>query len=131
MYLVMKSWSCSMYILVFFEYSNSIVLSLIRHRLASVARALAPRRPAAHTSELASRPRRERREEHRPRHPPHRNLDEHGSVHLDRVGQELADLGRLLRAPTHRAIRLGETDEVRVVQLGAELAAPVLVEVAG
>src|SRR5262245_53973118 len=137
MYLVMKSWSCSMYILVFFEYSNSIVLSLILHRLASVGGALTPRRPAAHTacagarSVLVPRQRLERREEHRPRHPPHRHLDEHRPVHLDRVGDELADLGWLLRAPAHRAVGFGEPDEVGIVQLGPELATPVLVEVPG
>src|SRR4030095_15983118 len=118
MYLVMKSWSCSMYILVFFEYSNSIVLSLTY----SYAR---------RRSVLVPRQRLERREEYRPRHPPHRDLDEHGPVHLDRVGHALAHLGRLLRAPAHRAVGLGEPDEVGVVQLGPELAAPVLVEIAG
>src|SRR6266850_3551304 len=97
MYLVMKSVSCSMYILVFFEYSNSIVLSLIH---------------AARRSVLIARQRLERREEHRPRHPPHRDLDQHGPVHLDRIGDELAHLGRILRAPAHGAVRLGEPDEV-------------------
>src|SRR5262244_1133600 len=131
MYLVMKSWSCSMYILVFFEYSNSIGLSFF---IGSPRRA-GPQPPdhlrLAIRSVLVPRQRLERREEQRPRHPPHRNLDEHGPVHLDRVGDELAHLGRLLRAPAHCAIGLGETDEVWVVQLGPELAAPVLVEIAG
>src|SRR2546429_3264479 len=112
MYLVMKSASCSMYILVFFEYSNSIVLSLEPGLM------------------LIARQGLERREEHRPRHPPDRHLDQHGPVHLDRVGDELAHLGRLLRAATDGAVRLGEADEVGVVQLRRGLATPVLVEVA-
>src|SRR6266850_5233052 len=113
MYLVMKSVTCSMYILVFFEYSNSIRLSLLECG-----------------SVLITRQRLERREEHRSRHPSHRNLDQHGPVHLDRVGDELADFARVLRASADGAVRLGEADEVGVVQLGRELAAPVLVEVA-
>src|SRR6266446_566115 len=99
MYLVMKSVTCSMYILVFFEYSNSIVLSL---RTSSV---------------LIARQRLERREEHRSRHPPHRDLDQRRPIHLDRVGDELAHLGGLLRAPAHRAVRLRQPDEVGVVEL--------------
>src|SRR5437867_9709102 len=39
-------------------------------------------------------------------------------------------LGRLLRAPADGAVGLGEPHEVGVVQLGRELAAPVLVEIA-
>src|SRR5262249_44938086 len=115
MYLVMKSWSCSMYILVFFEYSNSIILSLVSG---------CPSR-----SVLIPWQGLERREEHRSRHPPHRYLDQHGPVHLDRVGDELAHLGRLLRAPAHGAVRFGQPHEVGVVQLGRKLSAPVLVEV--
>src|SRR5262249_37377074 len=121
MYLVMKSWSCSMYILVFFEYSNSIVLSLAPRPTgppaprrpaartilmrASAGGAPAPRQPAARTtaSVLIARQSLERREEHRSRHAPHRDLDQHGPVHLDRVGDELAHLGGLLRAPAHGA----------------------------
>src|SRR5881296_1085399 len=99
MYLVMKSVSCSMYILVFFEYSNSIVLSLDSMLRRSM---LIPRQGL------------ERREEHRPRHPSHRHLDQHRAVHLDRVGDEFAHLGRLLRAPAHGAVRLGEADEVGI-----------------
>src|SRR5215467_12625136 len=135
MYLVMKSCSCSMYILVFFEYSNSIVLSLISISYARLGR----RGPSPTTacralrcllSVLIARQGLERREEYRPCHPPHRHLDQHGPVHLDRIGDELAHLRRLLRAPAHRAVRLGQPHEVWVVQLGRELSTPVLVEVA-
>src|SRR5215510_12034303 len=123
MYLVMKSWSCSMYILVFFEYSNSIVLSLISISYARLGR----RGPSPATacsahcmrarSVLVARQGFQRREEHRSRHPPHRHLDQHGPVHLDRVGDELAHLAGLLRASADGAVRLGQSDEVGVVQL--------------
>src|SRR5213593_4600063 len=130
MYLVMKSVTCSMYILVFFEYSNSIRLSPSYARLGR--RGPRPRDglPRARPSVLIARQRLERREEHRSRHPPHRDLDQHRPVHLDRVRDELADLAGLLRAPADRAVRFGQADEVGVVQLGGELSAPVLVEVA-
>src|SRR6058998_2360271 len=130
MYLVMKSVTCSMYILVFFEYSNSIRLSPSYARPGR--RGPQPRDglPRALPSVLIARQRLERREEHRSRHPPDRHLDQHGAVHLDRVRDELTHLAGLLRAPAHRAVRLGEADEVGVVQLGRELSAPVLFEVA-
>src|SRR3989304_6005439 len=59
----MNSWSCSWYILVFFEYSNSISGSL----------------------PCVPRERAERREERWPRHPADRHLDQRGAVELDRL----------------------------------------------
>src|SRR2546427_5873267 len=126
MYLVMKSASCSMYILVFFEYSNSIARSFL-HKLASVGGAQprddlrlalpsfigSPRSAGpqprddlqlALRSVLVPRQRLERREEHRPGHPPHRHLDQRGPVHLDRVGHWLAHPAPLLPAPAHRPV---------------------------
>src|SRR4029453_8884895 len=134
MYLVMKSVSCSMYILVFLEYSNSIGLSFIAAPRPAGPQPRdglqrAPHRLAAR-SVLVSRRRLGRREDPGSRHPPPRNLDQDRPVHLDRVGDELADLGGVLRPPADGAVGLSEPDEIGVVQFGRELPAPVLVEVA-
>src|SRR5437879_13289601 len=107
MYFVLKSVTCSMNIVVFFEYSNSIRLSFI-----SAPRPAGPQPrdglQRALPSVLIARQRLERREEHRSRHPPDRHLDQHGAVHLDRVRDELTHLAGLLRAPAHRAVRSEE-----------------------
>src|SRR3989338_8929529 len=104
----MNSWSCSWYIRVFFEYSNSISGSL----------------------PCVPRERAERREERWPRHQADRHLDQRGAVELDRLAHEAADLGRLRGAQTGHAEGVGELHEVGVRERRREGPAPGLVEVA-
>src|SRR5215510_13837142 len=72
-----------------------------------------------------------RGEEHGTGHPSHRYFDEHGSVHLEGLADEVAHLRRLRRTHSVYAEGLRELHQVGVPQGRPVLAAPVFVDIAG
>src|SRR6266849_9064873 len=85
------------------------VIRCILRRLVSLARVLGRGPPG--------------REEHRAAHPADRHLHERRAILVDGLADEAADLGRLLGAHAEDAVGVGQLHEVRVLEIGAVLAA--------